>query len=168
MPQPGATHKIQCNYLSIEEHSGLLWSDAVLLDKQFSPKRTVSPSSSRTQGPWPTNFELLTMMATCSLKTQRTAYAAVPCHTQENHNPQLHHRENPQTHVSISLPKKCYMTTHHLLLRKQREDDAGWMAEWHTVKQWDLGLGGGGGQGASKANHTSLSKQHITEMTARI
>jgi hypothetical protein len=65
------------------------------------------------------------MMATYSLKTLKTAYSAAPCHTPENNNPQLHHRENPQTYVSISLQKKCYRTAHHLLLRKQREDDAG-------------------------------------------
>jgi len=79
----------------------------VLLDKQFSPKRIVSPSSSRAQGPWPTNFELLTMMATCSLKTSPPAYAAASCHTPENHNPRLHHCENPQTHISISLKENA-------------------------------------------------------------
>lgn len=31
------------------------------------------------------------------------------------------------------------MTERNLLLRKQRDDDGGWMAEWHTVKLWDLG-----------------------------
>jgi len=53
------------------------------------------------------NFELLTMMATCSLKTLQTAYSAAPCHTPENNNPQLHHHENPQTYVSISLQKNA-------------------------------------------------------------
>jgi len=61
------------------------------------------------------------MMATCSLKISRTAYAAAPCHIPENHNPQLHHSENPKTHVSISLIK-CYTTARNLLLRKQKDD----------------------------------------------
>lgn len=86
---PGATRKTQCNYISIYEHSGLLWCDAVPLSKRFSPQRNVTFSL---KGPRSMTHKLLTFDKEDKLssKTSGTTYVTAAHHIPKNHNPRLH------------------------------------------------------------------------------